>query len=309
VLPRIGLWALAVALAAPVLLARAAELDSPELPDPALLAVWENGLALEHHEALLESAAIYEVLAAKAPASAFLRWRLARNYWRYAERLPATDRAGRLEYFTLSRERAEQGLAIDPECGECVLWKVASMGRLATTAGAVQAAGQAAEIAELIEYGISLRPAHSDGPRNSSLANLYYAGSAFHRLLPDWFWLGLVIGVRGDNHKALDYIRKAIELNADRVDYQVELGAVLLCIGTEEDDPERLAEGFDALRHAETLEDFQSTDAQDRQHAAILMREPERACGYSRDGWVDVSAAGELAHEAAIVDVSSGPTP
>ena len=309
-LQRIGSWAFALALTVPALSIRAAEPDVPVLPDPALLPMWEKGLDLEHQkspEAILASAGIYEVLAAKAPDSAFLRWRLARNYWRYAERLPVSDKAGRLEYLSLSQARAEEGLAIDPQCGECVLWKVASMGRIATTGGAIHSAGQAAEIAALIEYGISLRPAHADGPRNSSLANLYYAGAAFHRLMPDWFWLGVVIGVRGDNHKALDYIHKAIELNAGRVDYQVELGAVLLCIGTEESDPARIAEGLDALRRAEALEDFQTTDAMDRQHAAILLREPERACGYSRDGWVEVSQAGELAHEASILDVSAGP--
>ena len=45
----------------------------PALPDPTLLPVWEKGLDLEHREALLESAAVYEVLAAQAPdAEAYL---------------------------------------------------------------------------------------------------------------------------------------------------------------------------------------------------------------------------------------------
>jgi len=263
----------------------------PPMDDPGLQRRWEEGLALERREQLLESSRHYRAIAAARPDSAFIRWRLARNHWRYAERLPQDDKVGRLHHFGLANHWADAALAVDPECGECVLWKVAALGRLATTQGVLTAAGQASTIAELIDRGIALQPSYADNERNVTLANLYYAGSAFYRVVPDWFWLGLVIGVRGDKHRALDYIQRAIEISGARVDYQVELGAVLLCIGTQEDDPTRIEAGREVLRNAMAIEDFQSTDGFDREHARILVREPQRACGYSRDGWIDLSEA------------------
>ena len=107
-------------------------------------------------------------------------------------------------------------------------------------------------------------------------------------MLPDWWWLEVVIGTHGDNEKALRYIDKAIEITDSRLDYHVERGAVLLCIGSEEGDEARIAEGRRVLRRAMDLQDFESTDGFDRAHARVLIDQPERACSYSRDGWIDL---------------------
>jgi tetratricopeptide (TPR) repeat protein len=277
-----------LALALPPLVAHASFADHD---DPALRELWAEGLEFERREELAESTRRYEAIAEAVPDSAFIRWRIARNYWRQGERLPMDDKRGRLATFGAAKEWADRSLALDQECGECVLWKMAAMGRLATTGGVIRAASSASRIARLIERGIALRPTHADNERNVTLANLYYAGSAFYRVVPDWIWLRWVIGVRGDNHRALDYIRKAIEICDVRVDYQVELGAVLLCIGTDEDDEARIEEGRAVLRRAMQIEEFQSTDYFDREHARIMIEEPERACGYSRDSWIDLSRA------------------
>lgn len=262
-----------------------------EQQDPRVRALWREGLALEQAGELLESSGRYERIAELLPGSALIRWRLSRNYWRYAERLPLEDKRQRLHFFGLAMRWADQAIRVDDQCGECFFWKAASMGRLATTRGLVQAAGSASTIARLIDRGIELRPTHRDGPRNVTLANLYYAGSAFYRLVPDWWWLKLAIGVRGDRHRALDYIERAIAIGGDRVDYQVELGAVLLCIGSEEQDAARLEQGRAVLRRAAEIQDFQSTDRFDREHAALLLTDPGKACGYSRDGWIDLADA------------------
>jgi tetratricopeptide (TPR) repeat protein len=259
--------------------------------DPVLQAAWERGLELEQREAFSESSEQYRLLARALPDSAAIRWRISRNYWRLGERLPTDDKPGRLSVFRTSEHWADEALRVDPECGECVMWKVASMGRVATTSGVVQSAARASEIARLIDYGIALRPGHADNPRNSTLANLYYAGAAFYRVVPEWFWLELVIGVRGDRERALAYIDQAIAITGDRIDYQVERGAVLLCIGHDDDDPRSLTEGRQVLAEAVKLADFQTTDAHDRAHADVLLAHPERACSYSRDGWIDLSEA------------------
>jgi tetratricopeptide (TPR) repeat protein len=258
------------------------------LTEPDLATTWDEGLALERRELLLESAARYESLATRLPDSAFLRWRIARNYWRFGERLPTHDKVSRMGYFELAEAWADESLRLQPECGECVLWKLAAKGRQATTGSRVKAAGLASEIGALIERGIALRPAHRDNESNATLANLYYAGAAFYRILPDWFWLKWMIGIRGDKRRSLAYIEKALEITGSRVDYQVELGAVLLCLGHSEKDSGRIEEGRGVLRHAMGVDHFQSTDAIDVEHAHILIEEPEKACGYSRDGWIDL---------------------
>jgi tetratricopeptide (TPR) repeat protein len=283
--PRLG------AMLAVLLLPAGAAASFADHEDPVLRALWSEGLALERQEQLLESSRRYEVIAGRVPDSALIRWRISRNYWRYGERLPLDDKTGRMQSFQLAERWADAALDLDAECGECMLWKLAALGRIATTGGVFRAAHTAPKIAELIERGIALRPTHRDGPQNVTLANLYYAGSAFYRVVPDWRWLPLVIGVRGDNHRALEYIREAIAIADSRLDYQVELGAVLLCIGRDEDDPERIAQGRAVLEQAMALQDFQSTDQFDRAHAEILAAQPERACGYSRDGWIELDAA------------------
>ena len=261
-------------------------------PDPLVRQLWYEGLEAEQREDLVSAAARYERIAEALPQSAFIRWRIARNYWRFAERVPVDDKKQRLHYFELADEWAGRSLALDEKCGECVLWKLAAMGRIATTSGVLKSMDLAPTIAEMIDRGIALRPQHSDDEKNSTLGNLYYAGSAFYRIVPDWFWVQWVIGVRGDKQRALDYIRKALEISATRIDYQVELGAVLLCIGDDEADPARIDEGRRVLRAAMREElYFQSTDAVDIEHAQILIDHPDRACGYSRDGWIDLSEA------------------
>ena len=261
-------------------------------PDPRIRQLWYEGLEAEQREDLVAAAARYESIAESLPQSAFIRWRIARNYWRYAERVPVDDKKQRLHYFELADEWAGQSLALDEKCGECVLWKLAAMGRIATTGNVVKSMNLAPTIAEMIDRGIALQPQHSDNEKNSTLGNLYYAGSAFYRIVPDWFWVQWVVGVRGDKQRALDYIQKALEISSTRIDYQVEYGAVLLCIGEDDNDSARIDEGrrvLSAAMHEKLY--FQSTDAVDVEHAQILIDNPDRACGYSRDGWIDLSKA------------------
>jgi len=259
--------------------------------DPRIAALWTEGLRLENRGQLLESSGRYERIAQALPTSATIRWRLARNHWRHGESLPTRDKRGRLHFFGLSKRWAEDGIAVDDSCGECMFWKAAGLGRLATTGGVIEAAGSASTIAKLIERAIELKPTHQDGPRNVTLANLYYAGAGFYRVVPDWWWLPMLIGVRGDRQRALDYIDQAIEITYNRIDYHIERGAVLLCMGTKEGEPARVEQGRAVLREALTIEEFLETDTFDRDHARTLMQDPSKGCGYSRDGWIDLSEA------------------
>jgi tetratricopeptide (TPR) repeat protein len=251
---------------------------------------WDEALALERAGRLEEAALRYEAIAPQLPDQAEPRWRIARNWWRHGERMPTEAKAQRMEVFARADAAAEAGLEIDPDCAECMLWRVASMGRLATTQGVVKSAWQAPEMAELIDRAIELAPTHRDSSINSTMGNLYYTGAVFYRLVPDWFWLEWVLGVRGDRERSVAYARQAVAESSKRIDYAVELGASLLCLGTSRGDPATLEEGRRALRAAASLDRSLDTDSVDMEHAQVLFDEPERACGYSRDGWIELDA-------------------
>jgi tetratricopeptide (TPR) repeat protein len=263
----------------------------PPVQEPELRDLWNRGAHLETQERLLESVRLYQQIASALPEQAFIHWRISRNYWRHGESLPVDSKAERRNYFQLAEQAADRALAIDPDCAECMLWKVAAMGRLATTGNPLSAARKASKIARLLERGIELQPTHWDGELNSTLGNLYYSSAAFYRIVPDWFWLKWVVGVRGDKRKALEYIKKALELTEQRIDYQVELGAILLCIGAEERDPELIRRGEEVMAYASTLDPTFSTDHRDIELAGVMVDDPAKACGFSRDGWVDRDSA------------------
>lgn len=265
------------------------------LSDPAYRTLWREGLELEREERLLESSERYERIVAQVPEESFTYWRLARNYWRAGESLPLDATEERLSYFKRSKRWAERGIATDPECAPCMLWQFVAMGREATTEGIWTAARHAKEMSQLLERGIELNPEHADDAGNSVLGNLYYSGAVFYRFVPDSWWTKLLIGVRGDLNRSLRFIRKAVEISDERVDYRVELGTVLLCMGERKDRPRLVAEGIEVLKAARKLEPYLSTDHLDLEHAGTLIERPEIACGYSRDGFIDMDEVAERA--------------
>ena len=251
---------------------------------------WDEALRLEAAGDLLPSAARFEAAAEAGRAEAW--WRAARGYWRFAESLPLDEAARRTGLFTHADGCAARGLEADPSCGECALWRYASLGRLTEHLGWLWGARHAREMRDLLDLGIALKPRHRDANGNSELANLYYASAIFHRLVPEGIWLRLLVGVRGDTDRALDDIHRALAISAGRVDYHVEHGAVLLCQGRRRHDAARTREGRDVLRHALSLAPSQPSDVVDQRYAAELLVAPEKACGFSRRGFIDTEGEG-----------------
>jgi tetratricopeptide (TPR) repeat protein len=289
--------ALCAAIAAVALVGAAAP-DPPDADLPAAIAelgldsaqaaLWQKGLALERGESFPDSHQRYEQLAVAHPESAFLAWRIARNHWREGERLPIDAKGDRRAAFTRSLEWAERALARDPDCGECLLWAVVSRGRLATTAGVIGSVSIVAPMAGLLDRGIALQPTSRDNEWNTTLGNLYYAASAFYRVAPEWPGVEWAIGVRGDKDRALGYIERALAISPMRIDYHLEHGVVLTCLGVERKDAAALERGRRELAALRTMPHHLGTDPVDQKNAEILLAKPELACGYSRDGFIDL---------------------
>jgi len=244
-----------------------------------------------------ESLKILESLAQQFPEAPYLMWRLARTYWVYAENLDINDKETRLKNFQKGLDWANKGIATNKNCGECYLFKFGNLGRISTTKGLMNSISSAKELSETIAKAIELEPKHKDTYYNSSLANAYYASGVFYRIIPDWLIIRWIAGVRGDKLKSLDHIKKAAELSPARVDYQVELGAIYLCLAEDKGMEEMREPGNAALRHALTMKQVMPTDPLDKQYAQGFLDDPSGACGFSRDGIVDLDKKKLETHE------------
>jgi hypothetical protein len=215
------------------------------------------------------------------------------------EALPLDEEEPKIVAFRAAEALADKGLALDPDCAECMLWKFIAMGRLRTTQGVWEGIRQVKEMANLLERGIALQPTYRDSDDNSTLGNLHYSSAIFYRLVPDWLWLRWVMGVRGDKERALDHSRQALALHPRRLDYQIEVGTQLLCLGSLADDEVRLAEGMTLMKSAVSRGAESLDDAREIQFARVMIEQPQLACGYSGDKILDVDEAKEKVKQSA----------
>jgi hypothetical protein len=219
-------------------------------------------------------------------------WRAARAVWLSGEVLPLEAKEAKLVRFRRAEALTDIALEENPDCGECMLWKFIAMGRIRTTGGMMDAIRALPEMSALLERAIELQPTHRDSEDNSTLGNLYYSSAIFNRLVPDWIILKWMTGVRGDKWLALEHSRKALALHPNRLDYQIEVGTQLLCIGTAKKKPERLEEGkriiedvlASAHAHAAATED----ERREIYFAKKLLAEPDKSCGYTGDDIVEI---------------------
>lgn len=172
-----------------------------------------------------------------------------------------------------------------------MLWKYAAMGRMPTLRGLWSGGRDATTLAALLERGIEISEHTEDARSRATLAQFHYASASFYRMVPDWFWLRWVFGVRGDKQRALEHARAAVALDALRAEYRVELGASLLCLGKAKNGSTHVREGIDVLKQVEDEVVGHDFEAIDRQLAGMLLEAPSKACGFSRDGFLDVDAA------------------
>jgi|GEM_PF-5061985 len=255
-------------------------------------ATFAEALRLEQSGELMASAQRFEEAAESGRRAGF--WRAARATWRYAESLPKGQDSARIALFRRAGRLAREGLNTDSHCSACALWRYSSLARLTQLLGLVWSARHAHEMASLLDLGISSHPSPQDPDGSRTLANLYYSRATFYRMIPEWWWLRLVFGVRGDTERALHDIRMALHLSPQRIDYNVEYGAVLLCDGTKHHRPERLREGRGVLQHALALPIRLPSDRGERDSAQSLREHPEQACGWSGKGFIDVEAEGNV---------------
>jgi tetratricopeptide (TPR) repeat protein len=223
-------------------------------------------------------------------------WRKARNIYERQEAVPREQRAGKEELLKQYKELenlADKCIELDEKDGNCWLWKGAAVGRTATTKGILTTLWVAEDVEKPWLKGETLKPVYraSDGSA-STLADIYYALGMYYRVVPEWlclFPLKQIIGTCGDKAKSVEYQRKALKIEPQRIEYHKELGVSLICYGNSHDKPEAVEEGKKLLIGLQSLPVLKDSDKVDKDHAKTLLSDLSIACGYQRDKQQEVS--------------------
>lgn len=215
-------------------------------------------------------------------------WRSARCYWYAADVLGEDGGKPRDDFYVRAETLSDEGIATWPRCAECMLWKFSSMGRLATARGIWTQGRQVPVMAELLDRALALEPTYADNENDSTLGNLHHSSAIFYRVLPEWFFMDLFVGVRGDKDRALRHIEAALKLHPARIDYQVELGSQLLCRGESSREGEEFERGVQVLEAVVQSTPTSLDDDRKIAAARIMLEQPDKACGYSGEAWLEM---------------------
>lgn len=225
------------------------------------------------------------------PDDAEALWRLSRAIYEKGEvlaqsvpdsqRLPMYERAGTL---------AKQVQTIDPQNGQGYLWEGAALARAATAKGILASLFLADDVERLWLRALDTKTRYRmDSGISSFPGDVYNGLGQFYRLMPDWTAVQWIAGTKGDIDKSVHYFRLMVEDDPKRLEGIKELGVALLCKGYKQDDEAAKAEGRVWLNRARVLPATYPTDVIDVKHIPLILAREGEACGYSRDGWEDVS--------------------
>ncbi|MFO7560339.1 MAG: hypothetical protein R6X10_16010 [Desulfobacterales bacterium] len=223
-------------------------------------------------------------------------WRKARNIYDRQEAVPREQKPEKKELIRQYKELedlADKCIEVDEKDGNCWLWKGAAIGRAATTKGILTTLWVAEDVEKAWLKGAELKPAYraTDGSA-STLADIYYALGMYYRVVPEWmrhFPLKQIFGTHGDKAKSVEYQRKTVAIEPERIEFHKELGASLICYGTSHNKPEAIEEGKKLLIELQALPVLKDSDKIDKDHAKLLLQDPSLACGYQRDAQQEVS--------------------
>ena len=223
-------------------------------------------------------------------------WRKARNIYERQEAVPREKRAEKkvlLKQYKELENLADKCIELDEKDGNCWLWKGAAIGRTATTKGILTTLWVAEDVEKAWLTGEPLKPAYrsKDGSA-STLADIYYALGMYYRVVPEWlrhFPLKQIFGTHGDKAKSVEYQRKALKIEPQRIEFHKELAASLICYGNSYDKPEAIEEGKKLLIGLQSLPVLKDSEKVDKDHAKLLLSDLSLACGYQRDKQQEVS--------------------
>jgi tetratricopeptide (TPR) repeat protein len=218
-------------------------------------------------------------------------WRLSRALYEKGEVMAqSVPDAQRIPVYERARTIAQHVEELAPDNGEGYLWDGTAIARIATARGVIASLFMAKDVEKLWLKALTTKTKYRMASGISSFPGDVYNGlGQFYRLVPDYTAVEWIAGTRGDIDKSVHYFRLMVDDDPHRLEAQKELGVALLCKGYKQDDNAAKAEGRMWLNKALTLPYSYPTDVIDHKQIPIILSREADACGYSRDGWEDVS--------------------
>lgn len=239
----------------------------------------------------LGSVATLEAYVATHPDDPEALWRLARALYEKGELLAGkVPDAERLPIYERVQALSRHVQEIDPDNGQGWLWDGVGMGRVATAKGILSQLFTADDIERLWMRALATPTRYASASGNSTFPGDVWNGlGQFYRLCPDWAAMKWISGTRGDIDKSVAYNRKLVDAEPRRIEAVKELGVALLCKAEKQDDEAARAEGRVWLNKALQIPAVFPTEKIDHAQIPVILLREKDACGYSRDGWEDVS--------------------
>lgn len=178
-----------------------------------------------------------------------------------------------------------KALELDPGNAHLLFNRGIALGRLSTTRGVLSSLMNLKGVEDdwLAAAAAPYRYQALEGAEELP-CDTYLTLGIFYRLVPDWWIVGVLAGTRGDLDKSLAWHEKANACRPNRIRSLKELGVTQLCIGVTREQPAMIERGRATLTHMRTLPKAHTHSEIDKEHALTLIKNPELACEYSRDG-------------------------
>ncbi|MFZ4622094.1 MAG: hypothetical protein ACOYNS_16150, partial [Bacteroidota bacterium] len=126
-----------------------------------------------------------------------------------------------------------------------------------------------------------------NGENLEASANI--ALGVYYRLCPSFFLLKWTFGISGDLEKAVQYCKKAYELDPTRIEIVKEYGVAFITRGLDNKNQKDIDAGKELLQKVSTLPLRLRTDKVDIKHSKMLLADISLCPGYSRDEQQEIS--------------------
>jgi len=230
---------------------------------------------------------LIEVLKAD-PANKEVYWMISRNYYNIGDSLPGNKEQEKLDLFTKCEEWARKGIEKNPNVAENYFYTAVGMSQIALVKGVARSLGKAKEIEKYYLKTLEMKPTYKTAT-DSTVANANFALCQYYRKIPESSIMKLLFGTRGDMEMAVKTCSAAVKELPDRIDYNKEMGVVLICRGNRRNNPNDIETGKKWLAKAQTFAAKTPLDKIDQEDAMKVMKDPKLACGYSRVKQEEVS--------------------
>lgn len=191
--------------------------------------------------------------------------------------------------FEKGREWTEKCLQKDEKNPLCKLMLGAAIGKIASIDGIFSSLKNAKRVQQLWTDAATSGLNYPLSATSSLQGNTNYALGIFYRLVPDFFLVQWLFGVKGDIKKSVAYHEKTLEIDPPNACNELMLAASLLCLGKGKADTEDGKKGMAMLARAKTRPANSSVTEICSKDIPKLEKDPSLGCGYESSRQQDTS--------------------